>query len=92
MASRRRRCELRDKVPFFRLFERRSQKTGLTYFSGKLGDLKLGAFRQTDTPEADLYGAEAVWQVFASPADQSLSKARRVQSAARAGACICPRG
>jgi hypothetical protein len=60
-----------QKIPFLRLYERRSAKTGLTYLSGRLGDLRLVAFRQRDTPEDELYNAEAVWQVFASPADQT---------------------
>jgi hypothetical protein len=60
-----------QKIPLLRRYERRSAKTGLTYLSGRLGDLRLVAFRQRDTPEDELYNAEAVWQVFASPADQT---------------------
>jgi hypothetical protein len=59
-----------DKTPFFRLFERIS-KNGTPYLSGRLGDMKLVAFRETDLDEADLYGARARGTVYAAPADQT---------------------
>ncbi|HEY8007720.1 MAG TPA: hypothetical protein VIE66_13215 [Methylocella sp.] len=63
-----------SKIPLTRLYERRSKSTGLSYLSGRLCDLRLVAFRQTDTPEDHLYNADAVWQVFVSPADQNYGQ------------------
>jgi hypothetical protein len=37
---------------------------GLTYFTGRLGDSKLVAFRESETADKELYGAEARWRVF----------------------------
>ncbi len=61
-----------QKLPFLKLYERRSKSTGLTYFSARLGDLRLVIFRDRDedVSEADLYGAVARWSAFVSPADQ----------------------
>jgi hypothetical protein len=60
------------KIPMMRLYERRSKSTGLTYFSARLGDLRLVIFRDRDevVTEAELYGAEARWTAFVSPTDQ----------------------
>ena len=61
-----------SKIPMMRLYERRSKSTGLTYFSARLGDLRLVIFRDRDedVSEAELFGAEARWTCFVSPADQ----------------------
>jgi hypothetical protein len=45
------------RIPFIRLFERRSKKTNLSYLSGRLGNLTLLAFRETDVHETELFGA-----------------------------------
>ena len=65
------------KIPFLKLYERRSKSTGLTYFSGRLGDLRLAIFRDPDedVSEADLYGATARWSAFVSAADQGTATA-----------------
>lgn len=64
------------KIPFLKLYERRSKSTGLTYFSARLGDLRLVIFRDRDedVSEADLYGAEARWTCFVSPSDQGYQQ------------------
>ena len=65
-----------QKIPFLKLYERRSKSTGLTYFSARLGDLRLVIFRDRDEDvnEADLYGAVARWTAFVSPADQGYQQ------------------
>ena len=62
------------KIPFCRLYERRSKSTGLTYLSGKLGDLRVLCFREGDVPEGDLFGADGRWQVYVTPADQNYQQ------------------
>jgi hypothetical protein len=62
------------KIPLARLFERRSKTTGLSYLSGRLGDARILCFRETDTPEEALFGADAVWQCYVSPADQGYQQ------------------
>jgi hypothetical protein len=52
------------KIPFLRLYERRSKSTGLSYLSGKLGDLRILCFRERDVPEAELYNSDARWQCY----------------------------
>lgn len=67
-----------SKIKMMHLFERCLKGTGLTYFSARLGDLKLVIFcdRDEDVTEAELYGAEARWTAFVSPADQKIPGAR----------------
>jgi hypothetical protein len=82
-----------SKVPFLKLYERRSKSTGLTYFSRRLGGLQLVIFRDRDedVSEADLYGATARWSAFVSPADQGYrDRVERTQRPALA-AVVSPR-
>jgi hypothetical protein len=62
------------KIPLARLFERRSKSTGLSYLSGRLGDARILCFRETDTPQDELFGADARWQCYVSPADQGYQQ------------------
>jgi hypothetical protein len=52
------------KIPFCRLYERRSKSTGLSYLSGKLGDLRVLCFRESGVPESELYGADGRWENY----------------------------
>jgi hypothetical protein len=63
-----------SKIPLTRLYERRSKSTGLSYLSGRLGDLRILAFRESDTAEDELYGADARWQVYVTSADQTYGQ------------------
>ncbi len=62
------------KLPLFKLFQRTSAN-GRTYFSGRFGDAKVLVFREDDVEEDQLYGAEARWQVYIAPSDQTPRQA-----------------
>jgi hypothetical protein len=62
------------KLPMCRLYERRSKSSGLTYLSGKLGDLRILCFRESDVPEDQLYNSDARWQVFVTSSDQGYQQ------------------
>jgi hypothetical protein len=62
------------KIPFCRVLERRSKSTGATYRSGRLGDARLIAFRENGTPEDELFGAVAAWQIFITVGDQNFQE------------------
>jgi hypothetical protein len=53
-----------------RLLERRSKSTGATYLSGRLGDARVIAFRETGTPADQLFGADAMWTIYVASGDQ----------------------
>ena len=57
------------KLPFFKMYERVSAR-GATYFTARLGDVKLVIFREEDTAEDELFGARARWQAFAVSGEQ----------------------
>jgi hypothetical protein len=80
-----------EKIPFFRLFERISRR-GTPYLSGRLGDLKLLAFREVDLTEDQLYGARARRTVYATPVDQTQQRAVTVAQAAALPAAAEERG
>jgi hypothetical protein len=65
------------KIPWLRLYERRSKSTDLSYLSGKLGDLRVLCFRESGVPDAELYGADGRWQCFVAPGDQRVERRQR---------------
>jgi hypothetical protein len=62
------------KIPFCKLYERRSKSTGLTYLTGKLGDMRVLMFRDKDVPDEELYGADGRWQVYVTGGDQGYQQ------------------
>jgi hypothetical protein len=65
------------KIPITRLLERRSKSTGATYLSGRLGDARILAFRENSTPEDQLFGADAAWEVFIASGDHKTTNSAR---------------
>lgn len=71
------------KVLLLKLFER-TCANGKRYMSGRLGNARVIAFMD-DTVEKQ-FGAEAVWNVFLEPGDDSRRPAAGTDSAAAASA------
>src|SRR5687767_11095812 len=73
-----------DKVKLTTLWQRRSSRTGKTYFSGYLGSARVIVLKdeRADVPD----GADAIWNVFVeeAPPRQSASKPPRTIEATAA--------
>lgn len=58
---------MKDKVPLARLYEKKSARTGATYYVGRLGLARVLLFRDRDQPEE----GDPIWNLLLEPIEES---------------------